>query len=101
VINTTVIASEARQSSALAQPLDCRVATLLAMTSSLRVSAPPRESYSMLGCARTPGNLFTRRRGDAEGEVSETMPHIQPVSQIKAWMLKQVQHDEVVWEESL
>jgi hypothetical protein len=37
--NAPVIASEARQSSALAQPLDCRVATLLAMTSNLRVFA--------------------------------------------------------------
>jgi hypothetical protein len=34
----------------------------------LRVSAPPREPNSMLGCARTLGNLFTRRRGDAEGD---------------------------------
>jgi hypothetical protein len=31
-VNATVIASAARQSSALAQPLDCRVAVLLAMT---------------------------------------------------------------------
>jgi hypothetical protein len=36
----------------------------------LRVSAPPRESNSMLGCARTLGHLFTRGRGDAEGGVS-------------------------------
>jgi hypothetical protein len=34
----------------------------------LRVSAPPREHNSMLGCARTQGNLSTRRRGDAEGD---------------------------------
>jgi hypothetical protein len=36
-------------------------------SSSLRVSAPPRESFLTLGSMLMLGNLFTRRRGDAEG----------------------------------
>jgi hypothetical protein len=44
-MNTTlVIASGARQSSTLGQPLDCRVAALLAMMSSLRVFASSNET---------------------------------------------------------
>ena len=48
-----VIASEARQSSALRQALDCRVAALLAKTSSLRAFASLRKTNTQLGRALT------------------------------------------------
>ncbi len=60
---SSVIASEARQSSTLRQPLDCRVAALLAMTKSLRAFAPSRETNTQLSCALT---LEITSRRDAE-----------------------------------
>ena len=43
----------------------------ISFSSLLRVSAPPREPNPMIGCALTPGNLFTRRRGGAEKNAEE------------------------------
>jgi hypothetical protein len=62
MMNTIVIASKARQSTTLAQPLDCHVASLLAMTSSLRAFASLREPQPFLS--------LTPRRQGAKGEVS-------------------------------
>jgi hypothetical protein len=68
--DATFIASAARQSSALAQPLDCRVAALLAMTSSLRAFADSCESNPRLGCALMHG-VFSREGATTRREAVE------------------------------
>ena len=95
-----VIASEARQSSALRQPLDCRVAKLLAKTSSLRAFASSREPKLSF--------CLTRSREGAKCVIAASPRHPERVSvatfqsvtllQVIVWMLSKVRHDECMFE---